>query len=654
MKTNLLDLIQLREVLLKVTRYNYKTDLEAAFSFPNAAEIPQNLTVNMTYTIGVIRTDKVHVFERILWRLTHGMMVCFSDSILIPLEDAITGENILKSFFIVFVQGKELMLRIKKLCHAYNVKIFDIPKSEAKREELLEKTLDEIVDLRVIMRKSTELQLHTLDLVAKSLQTWKIQVLKAKAIYTVMNTMSADNTGFYLTAEIWIPNYEVARVRNALSEVSTTVGSVLVPILNPIKSMEEQPTHFKKNKFLAGFQALVDAYGVPSYREVNPSICTIITFPFLFAVMFGDIGHGLIMFMFGLWMIIKELPLLKTKSTNEIWNILFNGRYIIVLCGFFSIYVGFIYNDIFSKSVNLFGSSWHIKYNHSTVQQNHWLQLDPNTRMFDESPYPFGIDPVWQLSNNKIIYENAFKMKISIIFGVVHMLFSIILSCVNHLHFKNYLAIFTEFIPQMVFLSSIFLYLVILMFYKWLLYTPADAACAPSLLITFINMLMFKKSELLENCDPFLYPNQELVQMVLIFLALTCVPWMLFIKPLYINFKRKPNKKEEEPISEIFIHQVIHTIEFVLGSVSHTASYLRLWALSLAHGQLAEVLWRMILTIGIQSKGYSSGVVLWIIFSIWAIATVAILVVMEGLSAFLHTLRLHWVESQVRYFDGLK
>ena len=49
----------------------------------------------------------------------------------------------------------------------------------------------------------------------------------------------------------------------------------------------------------------MDAYGVNTYREVNPAVFTIATFPFLFAVMFGDAGHGTILLLASSFMIYK-------------------------------------------------------------------------------------------------------------------------------------------------------------------------------------------------------------------------------------------------------------------------------------------------------------------------------------------------------------
>ena len=55
------------------------------------------------------------------------------------------------------------------------------------------------------------------------------------------------------------------------------------------------PTYFKTNEFTGVFQEIVDTYGVPSYKEINPALYTCVTFPFLFGVMFGDMGHGILL-----------------------------------------------------------------------------------------------------------------------------------------------------------------------------------------------------------------------------------------------------------------------------------------------------------------------------------------------------------------------
>lgn len=312
-------------------------------------------------------------------------------------------------------------------------------------------------------------------------------------------------------------------------------------------TFENPPTYNRTNKFTKAFQVLIDSYGVASYREMNPAPYTIITFPFLFAVMFGDLGHGALMALFGAWMILKEKPLAAKKSDNEIWNIFFGGRYIIFLMGAFSMYTGLIYNDIFSKSLNIFGSTWKLDYNASTVMENLNLQLDPKYH-FINSSYPFGLDPIWQVARaNKIIFQNGYKMKISVIFGVSQMLFGVIMSLRNYRYFNDKLSVITQFAPQIIFMLFMFAYLALLMFIKWIKYSaqnerPWTIDCAPSILITFINMVLFKEepeAEHPEDCSPYMFAGQKYLQKLLILGALACIPWMLFAKPFHIMKARK-------------------------------------------------------------------------------------------------------------------
>jgi V-type H+-transporting ATPase subunit a len=105
----------------------------------------------------------------------------------------------------------------------------------------------------------------------------------------------------------------------------------------------------------------------------------------------------------------------------------------------------------------------------------------------------------------------------------------------------------------------------------------------------------------------------------------------------------------EHGISEYFIHQLIEVIEFVLGTVSNTASYLRLWALSLAHSQLAKVFYEKTIGGGIEA-GSVIGVIIG--FIVFIPVTGFVLMFMDVMECFLHDLRLHWVEFQNKFFKG--
>merc|ERR1711997_618027 len=88
---------------------------------------------------------------------------------------------------------------------------------------------------------------------------------------------------------------------------------------------------------------------------------------------------------------------------------------------------------------------------------------------------------------------------------------------------------------------------------------------------------------------------------------------------------------EELEFGEVFIHQIIETIEYVLGTVSHSASYLRIWALSLAHQQLSLVFFQKTLSMGLNMDFPANGFALYFLFAAWFGITVGVLLGMDVL-----------------------
>ena len=259
------------------------------------------------------------------------------------------------------------------------------------------------------------------------------------AIFNNLNAMSV-NTGNILYGFAWS--------KSKAQDIYVDLHKAMIdlPELNIQDFLDHKftpPTFFRSNDFIAPFQAIVDTYGVPSYKEVNPALFNIITFPFLFGVMFGDVGHGGILLVTAIALCLAaDLPFMKEgplKSVRE-------ARYMIVLMGFFSVFCGLLYNDFMSIPLQLFGGSC---YNFLGNSSNH-LKNDHPDNVFSLKPdciYPVGVDWMWYQASNGLVFFNSMKMKIAVIFGVVQMCLGIFLKAVNAKYFKKPLDFFYEFIP---------------------------------------------------------------------------------------------------------------------------------------------------------------------------------------------------------------
>ncbi|KAM6897839.1 V-type proton ATPase 116 kDa subunit a isoform 13-T13 [Xenentodon cancila] len=669
LKKNFLELTELKHILHRTQQFfdevglclHHRMEdpnlLEESSALMEGNEGGRGAPLRLGFVAGVISRERIPTFERMLWRVCRGNVFLRKAEIEDPLEDPTTGDQVHKSVFIIFFQGDQLKNRVKKICEGFRASLYPCPETPQERKEMLAGVNSRIDDLQMVLNQTEDHRQRVLQAASKTMRVWFIKVRKMKAIYHTLNLCNIDVTQKCLIAEVWCPVSDLDSIQFALRRGTERSGSTVPSILNRMQTKQTPPTFNKTNKFTSGFQNIVDAYGIGNYREINPAPYTIITFPFLFAVMFGDMGHGALMTCAALYLVIRESRLLAQKSDNEMFNMIFAGRYIILLMGVFSIYTGIIYNDCFSKSLNMFGSGWSIRpmygsnganWTSETLEGNAVLQLDPAVPGVFNGPYPLGIDPIWNLATNKLTFLNSFKMKMSVILGVIHMLFGVSLSLFNHLYFKKPLNIFLGFIPEIVFMSSLFGYLVLLVFYKWTAYDAFTSKDAPSLLIHFINMCLFNYND---PTNKPLYRGQMGIQILLVLIALACVPCMLIVKTMVLR-RQHLWKKHLFDFGDVAVHQAIHTIEYCLGCISNTASYLRLWALSLAHAQLSEVLWSMVMHLGLSSSSGGGFFGLAIIFSAFATLTVAILLIMEGLSAFLHALRLHWVEFQNKFYSG--
>jgi V-type H+-transporting ATPase subunit a len=386
-------------------------------------------------------------------------------------------------------------------------------------------------------------------------------------------------------------------------------------------------------------------------------LLTVVTFPFTFGVMFGDVGHGLALLLIGVYMCMLGPKLLDLS--REYGQTMYDARYMIAMMGFFAVYAGFLYNDFLSLGLELFPSRYVPPADiPEHAKEATWVPapgVDFTNTGVGLGPYPFGLDPVWHGATNELLFVNSMKMKIAVLLGVVQMFVGVLLSFVNGFHNRSAIEVLGVCVPQVIFLCSFFGYMDWMIIYKWI-----NVTTAPSIINLMISM------GLMQPIPNALYEGQEAMHGMLLSIIMLCIPAMLIPKPAYFYFKKKSKRRsyaelgeddeeaheEHGDFSELCIHQVIETIEFVLGSISHTASYLRLWALSLAHQQLSVVFFSKTILGAMYLQGFARVLGIFVGMTVFICVSTSILLGMDVLECFLHTLRLHWVEFQSKFYKA--
>jgi V-type H+-transporting ATPase subunit a len=659
---------------------------------------------------GVLAREEQERFSRAIFRASRGNTFTHFEDIPEKLSDSKSGgsRTLEKCVFVIYFQGghsTSLYDKIIKICSSFNVSFYDWPatKSDAQRRiSSLEQVIsDKKTTLsafeKYVVDESAQLVCPQREGGNSLVENWRLFCIKEKSIYATLNMFTGGEHHLTCRADCWFPASEESEIKRILdtrppvSIGALRVSATLVCDDLVAKGKVNPPTHFKKSEFMGAFQELVDTYGVPRYQEANPALFAIVTFPFIFGIMYGDIGHGSLLLAGGIYMLRNGQGMKQSES--ELVKGFYSARYLITAMGFFAVYAGLMYNDFFSMGTALFTS----RFQDPDVMPEGAPQYEMVPKPWFNSlnavdhgghgPYPLGLDPAWAGAANELLFVNSMKMKLSVLFGVVQMLVGVALKFANSVFFKNKTDFVFECIPQLMFMLAFFGYMDWMIMYKWVTPINEDPALngPPGIINTMITMGLGTPDR-----NP-LYVGQPGVQAFLMKLTICAVPLMLIPKPiiLWLENKRKTatqshgarsgtttadgeytalveeggkqvaqttaghGEHEEFEIGEVVIHQMIETIEYVLGTVSHTASYLRLWALSLAHQQLSLVFFQKALVPALVSGPIIiNGIYIYIAFTVFFGITAGVLLGMDVMECFLHTLRLHWVEFQSKFYKA--
>jgi V/A-type H+-transporting ATPase subunit I len=418
----------------------------------------------------------------------------------------------------------------------------------------------------------------------------------------------------------WIPAKRAKRFNEAVSqECHNAVALEITDYHEPkhhgeagtaeVESHEQPPTKLTNPRFLGAYENLTTAFGVPNHRELDPTFFMALGFPIMFGLMFGDLGHGLLLFFFALLGMIGRR---RGMDLGELGNYFLKGSGLIAMCAVFSIFFGLLYGEFFGFSIihtafyqGMRISTFGVVMRGFLFNLFRFFDFDAGITYIATSDASGHDTPIW-FSAFESTEETWVLFVLSIIIGVIHLSIAISLDLVNKIRRHEWKhALFGPLV------------------WLWFFFGLATLLFTKS--INFMNWFSWN--------DP-TQPN--------IFGSAMADVTILFIGPLIAMIGGGM-------LASGFMAGFMEGLEHFIASISNTISYARILALSMAHAGFGKT---FLIMAGIEEPiwGTIPGNLITFLL-IMMIGTIFILL-MEGLLTFIHTTRLHWVEAYLKFYAG--
>jgi V-type H+-transporting ATPase subunit a len=448
---------------------------------------------DLNFIAGVIKAEDDLRMKRMIFRISKGRAIpTFFDLVT---ENKVMKAKVQKKIFTIFFQGgveNVLLGKLLKVCDIFGASRFNVPRREEMHSQINGLQSDIAEKKQFLKQAETSIKDFFRDKIGMEMgsdrqpakyELYRLYFKKERLIFFNLNKCMLR--GNFIDGEVWIPEEKFGLVLEALkSRDSINNHNELSAFFSdPVTSDVTPPTYIKTNELTSTFQLIVDTYGVPRYREINPALFAIVTFPFLFGVMFGDIGHGFLLLLFGFYLVMCNDEI---KKSNSALKPVLKARYLLFFMGISAFYCGWMYNDFLSVPLGIFGTC----YKNPPMSNTTSHHDAPRAQKIPDCVYPFGLDPKWYVSTNELAFMNSMKMKLSVILGVVQMSFGIILKGVNAFYFKAPIDFVFEFIPQIIFMLIMFGYMIAMIFIKWATDWSADKSKAPSIISQLMGIVL--------------------------------------------------------------------------------------------------------------------------------------------------------------------